>query len=85
MTARDAEADRDEPYDVDYDELYRDTADFGGPPWDIGGPQPALARGFTEPEWVDTEVKTIDVAGVTAGLELVLPGFLLRTVRAINS
>lgn len=38
MTARD-----DEPYDIDYDELYRDTAGSGGPPWDIGGPQPALA------------------------------------------
>lgn len=36
-------ADNDEPYDIDYDELYRDTADSGGPPWDIGGPQPALA------------------------------------------
>jgi SAM-dependent methyltransferase len=34
----------DEPYDVDYDEIYRDTADSGGPPWDIGGPQPALAK-----------------------------------------
>ena len=33
----------DEPYDVDYDEVYRDTAGSGGPPWDIGGPQPALA------------------------------------------
>lgn len=30
--------------DIDYDELYRDTADSGGPPWVIGGPQPALAR-----------------------------------------
>jgi SAM-dependent methyltransferase len=33
-----------EPYDIDYDKLYRDTADSGGPPWQIGGPQPALAR-----------------------------------------
>lgn len=28
----------------DYDQIYRETADSGGPPWDIGGPQPALAR-----------------------------------------
>jgi SAM-dependent methyltransferase len=28
----------------DYDEIYRDSADSGGPPWDIGGPQPALAK-----------------------------------------
>ncbi|BFU44375.1 class I SAM-dependent methyltransferase [Krasilnikovia sp. MM14-A1004] len=34
----------DHPYDVDYDRLYRDAADSGGPPWEIGGPQPALAR-----------------------------------------
>jgi SAM-dependent methyltransferase len=26
-----------------YDEIYRTAADSGGPPWDIGGPQPALA------------------------------------------
>ncbi|MFG2107610.1 class I SAM-dependent methyltransferase [Micromonospora chersina] len=32
----------DEPYHLDYDEVYRDTAGSGGPPWDIGGPQPAL-------------------------------------------
>ncbi|MFI6327529.1 class I SAM-dependent methyltransferase [Micromonospora chersina] len=43
MSARDVTVDGDEPYDVDYDEVYRDTADSGGPPWDIGGPQPALA------------------------------------------
>lgn len=30
--------------DFDYDKIYRDTAGSGGPPWDIGGPQPALAR-----------------------------------------
>jgi ubiquinone/menaquinone biosynthesis C-methylase UbiE len=28
----------------DYDEIYRGTADSGGPPWNIGGPQPAIAR-----------------------------------------
>jgi SAM-dependent methyltransferase len=44
VTARNAEVDGDGPYHIDYDELYRDTADSGGPPWDIGGPQPALAR-----------------------------------------
>jgi len=40
MTARKA----DEPYATDYDEIYRAAADSGGPPWDIGGPQPALAE-----------------------------------------
>jgi SAM-dependent methyltransferase len=48
VAARNVEVDGDEPdgadYDVDYDEIYRDTADSGGPPWDIGGPQPALAK-----------------------------------------
>ncbi|MGR6318402.1 class I SAM-dependent methyltransferase [Micromonospora soli] len=215
MGARDAEVDR--PYDIDYDEVYRDTADSGGPPWDIGGPQPALAevldhvvpgpkvldvgcgagdlalalarhgyqvtaidisrvaidmarakaaaegltvdfevqdatrlslpsapfdsvfdsgllhsldrRGggevdgylavlpglaapgatvfvlavalaadqgwgvteewlrarFAEPVWVDTEIEEIDVAAETGGQELSLPGFLLRTVRAVDS
>jgi SAM-dependent methyltransferase len=28
---------------IDYDELYRDAAGTGGPPWEIGGPQPAFA------------------------------------------
>jgi SAM-dependent methyltransferase len=32
------------PGDYDYDEIYRAAADSGGPPWVIGGPQPALAR-----------------------------------------
>src|SRR5262245_849250 len=31
-----------------YDEIYRETADSGGPPWVIGGPQPALARVLDE-------------------------------------
>lgn len=44
MAARNAEANGDEPDDNDYDELYRDTVDSGGPPWDITGPQPALAQ-----------------------------------------
>jgi 2-polyprenyl-3-methyl-5-hydroxy-6-metoxy-1,4-benzoquinol methylase len=37
VSARDVEPDGNE-----YDELYRDTADSGGPPWSIGRPQPAL-------------------------------------------
>jgi SAM-dependent methyltransferase len=37
VSARDAD-------DIDYDEIYRDTADSGGPPWAIGRPQPALAK-----------------------------------------
>lgn len=32
-----------EPNGSAYDEVYRETAGSGGPPWDIGGPQPALA------------------------------------------
>lgn len=35
MTVRNVEA--------EYNEIYRNSADSGGPPWDIGGPQPALA------------------------------------------
>jgi SAM-dependent methyltransferase len=30
--------------DLDYDEIYRSTVHRGGPPWVIGGPQPALAE-----------------------------------------
>ncbi len=30
------------PEHGDYDERYRDRAGQGGPPWEIGGPQPAL-------------------------------------------
>ncbi|MEU5938807.1 class I SAM-dependent methyltransferase [Micromonospora sp. NPDC047548] len=41
VTAYDAEVHGYGPQD--YDALYRDTADSGGPPWDIGRPQPALA------------------------------------------
>ena len=44
MTARNAEVSGDGPVDNEYDEIYRDAADSGGPPWDIGGPQPALAE-----------------------------------------
>ncbi|WP_346538455.1 class I SAM-dependent methyltransferase [Micromonospora sp. DPT] len=55
MTAHDADADGYGPHD--YDALYRDTADSGGPPWDIGGPQPALAevldRGVKGPKVLD--------------------------------
>lgn len=61
MTARNAEVDGDEPYDIDYDELYRETADSGGPPWDIGSPQPALA------EVLDDGVKGPKVLDVGCG------------------
>jgi hypothetical protein len=61
VTARNAEVDGDEPYDNDYDELHRDTADSGGPPWDIGGPQPALA------EVLDDGVKGPKVLDVGCG------------------
>src|ERR671917_2249890 len=59
MTARDA-------YDIDYDELYRDTADSGGPPWNIGGPQPAFAKvldaGVKGPKVLDVGCGTGDLA-----------------------
>lgn len=53
----------------DYDELYRDTADSGGPPWSIGGPQPALA------EVLDQEVKgpkVLDIGCGTGDLSIAL-------------
>jgi SAM-dependent methyltransferase len=53
VTARDAE--------FDYDEIYRGTARSGGPPWDIGGPQPALAR------VLDGEVKGPKVLDIGCG------------------
>ncbi|MET8833855.1 class I SAM-dependent methyltransferase [Micromonospora sp. NPDC004540] len=68
MSARDAEAHRDEPVHGDhgYDEVYRDTAESGGPPWDIGGPQPALAevldRGVNGPKVLDIGCGTGDLA-----------------------
>jgi SAM-dependent methyltransferase len=66
VTGRNAEVDGDEPYDNDYDELYRDTADSGGPPWDIGGPQPALAEvlddGVKGPKVLDVGCGTGDLA-----------------------
>ncbi|MBM0256352.1 class I SAM-dependent methyltransferase [Micromonospora sp. 4G55] len=55
VTTHDAEVHGYGPHD--YDTLYRDTADSGGPPWDIGGPQPALAavldRGLKGPKVLD--------------------------------
>lgn len=66
VTARNAEVEGDEPYDIDYDELYRDTADSGGPPWAIGGPQPALAEvlddGVKGPKVLDIGCGTGDLA-----------------------
>ncbi|SCE92029.1 Methyltransferase domain-containing protein [Micromonospora purpureochromogenes] len=55
MTAHDAEVHGYGPHD--YDAIYRDAAASGGPPWDIGGPQPALAkvldRGVKGPKVLD--------------------------------
>ena len=66
MTARSAEVDDDEPYNIDYDEIYRDSAHSGGPPWNIGGPQPALARvlddGVKGPRVLDVGCGTGDLA-----------------------
>jgi len=62
MTAGNA----DEPNDPDYDEIYRDSADSGGPPWNIGGPQPALAAvlddGVKGPKVLDIGCGTGDLA-----------------------
>ena len=56
----------DGPYDIDYDELYSETVDSGGPPWDIGGPQPALAQvldeGVKGPKVLDVGCGTGDLA-----------------------
>jgi SAM-dependent methyltransferase len=66
VTARNAEVVGDEPDDNDYDEVYRDTADSGGPPWDIGGPRPALAEvlddGVKGPKVLDVGRGTGDLA-----------------------
>jgi SAM-dependent methyltransferase len=67
VAARSADVDGDDPhdYDVDYDQLYRDTAASGGPPWVIGGPQPALAEVLDEvhgPKVLDIGCGTGDLA-----------------------
>jgi ubiquinone/menaquinone biosynthesis C-methylase UbiE len=53
-----------------------------GQPW--GVTEELLRAGFAEPAWVDTEVERIDVAAESDGRSLRLPGFLLRTVRAVH-
>ncbi len=52
----------------------------GDQPW--GVTEASLRAFFAEPEWVDTEIEKIDVAAETGGETHVLPGFLLRAVRA---
>lgn len=66
MTAGDAHGRAAGHEHDDYDRIYRDTADVGGPPWNIGGPQPALvpvldgeARG---PKVLDVGCGTGDLA-----------------------
>jgi SAM-dependent methyltransferase len=50
----------------EYDEIYRDAADSGGPPWDIGRPQPALMKvlegGVKGPKVLDVGCGTGDLA-----------------------
>jgi SAM-dependent methyltransferase len=64
VTARNT--DGAERYDIDYDELYRSTASSGGPPWQIGGPQPALVEvldgGVKGPKVLDIGCGTGDLA-----------------------
>ena len=52
--------------EIDYDEIYRDSAATGGPPWDIGGPQPAFARvlddGVKGPKVLDVGCGTGELA-----------------------
>jgi SAM-dependent methyltransferase len=51
-----------------------------GQPW--GVTEDLLRAGFAEPDWVGTEIGKTDVVAEVGGQELLLPGFLLRTVRA---
>jgi len=57
--------------------------------WDAGQgwgvTEEFLRASFAEPDWVDAEVEEIDVAAEVGGRDLVLAGFLLRTVRAFDS
>jgi len=43
-----------------------------------------LRAAFAEPDWVDTEIERIDVAAQVDGGELLLAGYLLRTIRAVD-
>jgi SAM-dependent methyltransferase len=66
VTARDADVVGDESNDNEYDEIYRDTADSGRPPWDIGRPQPAFTEvldgGVKGPKVLDVGCGTGDLA-----------------------
>lgn len=53
---------------VRYDDIYRDAAGSGGPPWEIGGPQPALARVLDEV----TGATVLDLGCGTGDLALAL-------------
>ncbi|WP_328416823.1 hypothetical protein OG470_27530 [Micromonospora sp. NBC_00389] len=44
-----------------------------------------LRTGFPEPEWFDTQIEETEVAAKTGGQELILPGYLLRTIRASDT
>jgi SAM-dependent methyltransferase len=66
VTAHNVEVDGDKPDANDYDQLYRDAADSGGPPWNISGPQPALAKvlhdGVKGPKVLDVGCGTGELA-----------------------
>jgi SAM-dependent methyltransferase len=51
-----------------------------GQDWNLT--EEVLRADFAEPHWVDTRIEEVDVVADVDGRELVLPGYLLRTVRA---
>jgi hypothetical protein len=55
----------------------------GGHGW--GVTEEFLRASFPEPVWVGTQIEEIDVTAQPDGGQLLLPGFLLRTVRGSGS
>lgn len=67
-----------------YDEVYRSQAASGGPPWDIGRPQPALVplldRGLAGPRVLDAGCGTGDLAIEVAGRGFAVTAFDISPV-----